>query len=137
MIRGYLAAIGPEGLGPSPNGGGPTMRLPVWLTLAALLAVAPALAVAQGGGSWLGKDVVRKDGTLMKVGKSAVTDQRGRPLRGGDEPFGFAVYRVERVQGGWLWLISSEFRGWAKAADVIPLDRAVDYYTGLVRARPN
>jgi hypothetical protein len=35
------------------------------------------------------------------------------------------VYTVEHADGHWLWLTSGTIGGWAKAADVIPHERAI------------
>ena len=43
----------------------------------------------------------------------------------------FRVYRVERVKGRWLWLVPEKegISGWARAAQVVPYDQAIDDFT--------
>jgi len=47
------------------------------------------------------------------------------------------LYTVERAEGGWLWLISGASGGWASAADVIPLERALGLYSDAIKRDPN
>jgi tetratricopeptide (TPR) repeat protein len=49
------------------------------------------------------------------------------------------VYRVERAEGDRLWLVSERIpeRGWAAASEVVPVGRAVDYYSDQLRAKPS
>src|SRR5207302_1395461 len=53
-----------------------------------------------------------------------------------DDGSTFRVYTVERADGGWLWLVSGSVRGWVPAGEVVPFDRAIDFYTREVRADP-
>jgi tetratricopeptide (TPR) repeat protein len=46
------------------------------------------------------------------------------------------VYRVERANGPWLWVAAGDVRGWVKATDVIPLDRAIGHFTDQIRDHP-
>ena len=46
------------------------------------------------------------------------------------------VYRVERAQGPWLWVVAGDVRGWVKATDLIPFDRAIDHFTAEIRDHP-
>ena len=78
-----------------------------------LLTAFPALA----DDSWVGKLVIQKDRDFaLKVGSKVV----GR----GDR---MEVYRVEQLQGPWLWVKSdqSKLQGWVQADEVVPLDQAV------------
>jgi hypothetical protein len=61
---------------------------------------------------------------------------RGKQLARGKDSQTFRVYRVEQVNGPWLWLVAegSGVKGWARAAYVIPFDQAVDYITNQIRA---
>ena len=43
---------------------------------------------------------------------------------------------VERAEGPWLWVVAGDVRGWVKAADVIPFDRAIDHFTAEIRDHP-
>ncbi len=81
------------------------------------LALRPAEGPGQAQDAWVGQRVITKFGR----------DRRD-----------FGVYRVERMSGPWLWLIAEweGSSGWAKATDVVPFDRAIDYYTGEIQANP-
>ena len=80
-----------------------------------------------GDDSWVGKQVIQKDRELvLKVG-SKVLDRGDR----------MEIYRVEQVQGPWLWVKSdrSNIQGWAKADEVIPLDQAIAFFTGAIHVK--
>ncbi|CAN5903512.1 hypothetical protein BH23PLA1_BH23PLA1_06160 [soil metagenome] len=42
------------------------------------------------------------------------------------------VYRVEQSQGDWRWLVAEDVRGWARADQIVPLDRAIVSYTDQI-----
>ncbi len=46
------------------------------------------------------------------------------------------VFLVEKTQSPWLWVVADDIRGWVKATDVIPLDRAIEYFTAEIRDHP-
>src|SRR4051812_47846923 len=73
----------------------------------------------------VGTRVVTKSTTPLRVGQRVV-----------DDGSTFRVYTVERADGGWLWLVSGSVRGWVPAGEVVPFDRAIDFYTQEVRADP-
>jgi tetratricopeptide (TPR) repeat protein len=61
------------------------------------------------------------------------------PSPDGDrEPF--HVYRITKVADGWRWLKleaeDDDAAGWARAEDVIPYRRAIDYYTAEIAMHP-
>ncbi|HWE37408.1 MAG TPA: tetratricopeptide repeat protein [Isosphaeraceae bacterium] len=104
---------------------------------AALAAGLVATARAEDG--WVGKRVITRYGTVLKVGKQVVDDEdRSRNLALGHERRISRIYRVERVQGTWLWLVAEggEARGWVKVEQVIALDGAVAFFTNELRSRP-
>jgi predicted Zn-dependent protease len=47
------------------------------------------------------------------------------------------VYRVERAEGPWLWVVADGVRGWIRATDVIPFDRAIEHFTSEIREHPD
>ena len=53
-----------------------------------------------------------------------------RPLVGDNV---FRVYTVERVDGDRVELAADGIAGWIQAEDVVLLDRAIDFYTGVIR----
>ncbi len=85
------------------------------LTFVVMVLVSP-LSPGQEKDPWSGKTVVTKNSTPLRVGDQVVDD-------GGT----FRVYKVERVNGDWLWLVSGSVAGWARPGDVIPYDEAIDY----------
>ena len=46
------------------------------------------------------------------------------------------VFRVEHVNGDWLWVVSGPHAGWVKRGDVLGWDEALDYYTDIIRRHP-
>ena len=99
-------------------------RLLLALALAALWL--PALpSTAQTPPSWIGQKVVTKLHTTMMIGDQLVPSHNY-----------FLVYTVDKVNGDWLWLVSSSRQGWVRSADVILFDQALDYYTKEVTENP-
>ena len=97
------------------------------ISMASLALVLLVSLPAFGEDSWVGKRVIQKDRDFaLKVG-SKVIDQGDR----------MDVYRVEQVQGPWLWVKSdqSNLHGWAKADAVIPLDQAISFFTGAIHVK--
>ncbi|HMB04412.1 MAG TPA: tetratricopeptide repeat protein, partial [Isosphaeraceae bacterium] len=65
-----------------------------------------------------------------------VDDEKRQASPGGGERKIQRVYRVQKVDGPWLWL-AAESRGssgWVQAEQVVPIDQAIDYYTNEIRA---
>ena len=49
----------------------------------------------------------------------------------------FFHYRVENVNGDWLWLVSEVgIRGWARRQDVVPVGGAIDYFSEAIAREP-
>src|SRR5262249_7052130 len=50
----------------------------------------------------------------------------------------FHVYRIAAIEDGWLRLEAEDAAaaGWARAEDVIPYRRAIDYYTAEIAMHP-
>jgi tetratricopeptide (TPR) repeat protein len=86
--------------------------VPMIAVLAA--AFAPGFVRGQATAPAIGTKAVIKPGAVLKVG-DRVVDAGKRP----------SIYVVDRAKGDWLWLTSGATGGWARAADVVPLDRAV------------
>jgi tetratricopeptide (TPR) repeat protein len=79
-------------------------------------------ARAAGADPWVGARVMaRSSETRLKVG-ARVTAR----LNAG------SVFRVDRAQGEWLWVDSGNIRGWVKKADVVALDAAEAFFTGVI-----
>jgi tetratricopeptide (TPR) repeat protein len=86
--------------------------VPMIAVLAA--AFAPGFVRGQATTPAIGTKVVIKPGAVLKVGDRVVVAVKGP-----------SIYVVDRAKGDWLWLTSGATGGWARAADVVPLDRAV------------
>ena len=70
----------------------------------------------------------------------AVTDAKLRIRREGkvveaDEVFPGVTMRVGAVKGRWLW-VSNGVPGWIENKNVIPLDKAIDFFTAKIRRYP-
>jgi tetratricopeptide (TPR) repeat protein len=103
-----------------------------------LLALQTPPLRSQETGQWVGQRVLTKSGTVLRanpVGESetkARAEDRPRDVR--DASSIFTVYRVERAQGSWLWLVAEKGReqGWAPVGQVVPYDRAIDDLTAAI-----
>jgi tetratricopeptide (TPR) repeat protein len=90
------------------------------------LATAPVSLHAQTGNEWIGKRVVQKaDRFNLRIGNSVVDIKRR-----------YLTYKVEQVNGPWLWLHAGQFKGWALAAEVVPVEQAIEHFTNAIRANP-
>jgi hypothetical protein len=78
--------------------------------MAALVLGTAAAAIAQGDGGWVGRRVITKYGTVLKVGNAVVDDEkRGTNLAvASRDRRDFRVYRVERLSGPWLRLAAEK-----------------------------
>ena len=101
---------------------------------AAALVLATAQAHGQETADWIGQRVITKFGTVLKVGTRVVDRENVRRTAPGVHRRDFRVYRVERVESTRVWL-EAEYEyvsGWVPATQVVPLDRAIDYYTNTI-----
>src|SRR5262249_47958048 len=80
---------------------------------------------AEDKSPWIGQKVVTKYRTSLGVGDRVVYDGNV-----------FRVYRVEHVDGDWLWLTAGDVSGWVGSGEGVSSDRAVDFYTQQIRANP-
>ena len=81
---------------------------------------------AQSADPWVGAKVMaRASGTRLKVGARV-----SATLNAG------SVFRVERVNGDWLWVDSGNIRGWVKKADIVGFDQAIAYFTEAAGRNP-
>ena len=102
------------------------------------LAAAGQTAIAQPPGGWLGKRVVLQFGSVLRVGNQIVDNQNLKTNSRGGLRKTHRVYRVEQENGPWILLQAEKegASGWILAAEVIPYDQAIDYYTNQIRANP-
>ena len=98
-----------------------------WLLALLALALASASGHADQPDPRIGIEVVMKYwDTPLRVGTQV---SEGRlPHR---------VFRVERTQGEWLWIVAPNFHGWVKEEELISLDRALGYFDAEVLAHPD
>src|SRR4051794_17572698 len=93
-----------------------------------LLALVPALA----GGA--------PDEDTAKDGSRVILRSRETPLKVGSKVVSRGdthwVYRVDRADGPWLWVVAEGARGWVRATDVIPFEQAIDHFTTVLRTQP-
>ena len=79
---------------------------------------------------WLSKRVVEKIANFkLRIGSQDV-EGSGKTIE---------VYRVEEVNGDWLWLKAEGkgLGGWAKTNEVVPVERAIEYFTNHIRSCPS
>jgi cytochrome c-type biogenesis protein CcmH/NrfG len=95
--------------------------------LAGLLApLTVGTARGQGASGWVGTRVVVKSIDMqLKIGRQVI-----------DRRWSAEIFRVDRVDLPWLWLHAPGVSGWAKIADVVPLDQAIEHFTRVIQANP-
>jgi tetratricopeptide (TPR) repeat protein len=92
----------------------------------ALILHAPVPLNAQADNNWIGKRVVQKYPAFNLQFENQVIDTKTR----------LETYRVEQVNGPWLFLRAAELSGWAQADQVVPVERAIEFFTDYIRANP-
>lgn len=124
---------GPEGRTVGSGARSPSSRcVPLAVLLlvvgAGLLAPERARADSSDHASLVNRRVVQKQNDFALHIEDRVVD-RGRVIH---------IYRVEQVNGPWLWIRSegNGFRGWALADHVVPIEEGVDYFTRQIAANP-
>ena len=91
-----------------------------------LMSFAP-FTVEQDTSPWIGKKVVAKAKTVLRIGNTVVD---------GDKVY--RSYKVDQVNGDWLWLVSvSGLVGWVRSGDVVPFEQAIDYFTQEIHQNPS
>src|SRR4051812_6376977 len=61
--------------------------------------------------------LLRSAAATLRVGREAI------PTRGIHH-----VYRTGRTEGEWVWISAGRIAGWARRADILSLDQALDYF---------
>lgn len=103
------------------------------LALAIGLVVPPgrdALAQFPGDGGWVGRRVVQRS----KNFSPKINDD------GSDHPQGRSridIYRVQRVEGGRLYLHAPGIDGWTTPDEVVTVEQGIDHYTQVIRDEPD
>jgi tetratricopeptide (TPR) repeat protein len=93
----------------------------------AVVSLAPPVTRGQApvGNDWIGKRVVQKyAGFRLQIENQVI------------EPKAINTYRVEQVNGPWLWLYATQTNGWALADQVVPVEQAIEFFTQYIRANP-
>lgn len=107
---------------------------------ALFLRAGPAPALSQTKDPWVGRRVITKDGSVLKVGERVIDDGRRRlnPTRTHDKAV-HRVYRVVQTNGNWLWLVPEKGgpSGWVLTDSVLPVDRAIRHFTDEIRDHPD
>ena len=106
-------------------------------SLAMLWLLLPLTASGQTTSPWIGRRVIIEIETVPKLGNQVDYDEKrstNLALSGKDKAV-FRIYRVEHVKGNWLWLKAEKegTAGWAQRKDVIPYNKAIDYFTNQIR----
>jgi tetratricopeptide (TPR) repeat protein len=88
---------------------------------------------------WVGRRVMIRFGTVLHAGELAIDERLDDSPRGRRRRRVVRTYRVERAEGGKLWLRAERggARGWVPVDEVIPLDRAVAIFTEELRGHPD
>lgn len=104
-------------------------RVALLAAAALMLALSvPPSASAQAGKDWIARRVVPRAGDFQLW-------KDKQPV----EPGSVSIYRVERVEGESLWLRPEGGvgpSGWARADEVVAVDRAIAFFTGFIREHP-
>ena len=84
----------------------------------------------------MGQRVILQFDSVLRVGNAVVDNQKRVARSRGGARNTARIYRVEQVNGPWLWLKAEEegASGWIRAAEVIRYDQAIDYFTNQIRA---
>jgi tetratricopeptide (TPR) repeat protein len=76
----------------------------------------------------------------IEVGSRVVLKGKDTPLKVEDRVVttGKAprVFRVDRVNGNWLWVVAGDVKGWVQESDAVPLDRAAKFFADLLKDEP-
>jgi Flp pilus assembly protein TadD len=99
-----------------------------WLALSMLLPFSFA-ASAWAGGDWAGKVVVLKGDKEIRIGH---TDAKGAQVY--VATLQLLHYRVLAERDGWLKVRHNGLEGWFDKTEAIVLEKAVDYFTGRIKA---
>jgi tetratricopeptide (TPR) repeat protein len=93
-----------------------------------VIAVLGHASVGKDAAAWVGKQVVIRDGAVLRVGDQVVR-----------EFVDLHVYRVNQTNGDWLWLNDEEngVKGWVKTESAIPMDQAIAYFSAEIKATPD
>ena len=105
----------------------------MWRAFLFAALIIPTSLFGQDNSAWVGKRVITHFGAVLQIGNQVVDDEK-RSINlsvSGKDRNTLRVYRVEQINGNWLWLKAEKegVEGWVKAEYVIPYDQAIDYFT--------
>jgi tetratricopeptide (TPR) repeat protein len=112
----------------------------MWRAFLLATLIVPTSVFGQDNSGWIGKRVITHYGAVLQIGNQVVDDEKrstNLTVSGNDKRL-FRIYRVEHVNGSWLWLKAEKegVEGWMKAEFVIPYDQAIEYFTNQIQANP-
>ena len=109
-------------------GGGPSVGAVVLAAVAIALVLGnPPALNAQAGNGWIGKRVVQRySGFRLRIENQVI------------DPKSIETYRVEQVNGPWLWIRveGKGLSGWVLADQVVPVEQAIEFFTDYIRTNP-
>jgi tetratricopeptide (TPR) repeat protein len=92
-----------------------------------LMSAPDGRSFGQGADPWVGARVMtRGTEAKLKIGSKVLAT-----LTAG------SVFRVDRVQGDWLWVDSGNIQGWVKKDDVVPSEQAISYFSDAIGRDPS
>jgi RNA polymerase sigma factor (sigma-70 family) len=102
------------------------------------LALQPPPPDEPDAGNWVGQRVVTKLGAVLSDRPQYGDDSARTGKSRVPEPRHLTIYRVEEAKGPWLSLVaeSDGLRAWVLVSQVVPLDQAIDYFTGVIKNNP-
>ena len=90
-----------------------------------VLILLPSVVQAQEGDTWNGVKVVTRYAQAIRSENRTV-----------DDGTKFRIYKVEKNDDGILTIASDEVKGWIWASNVVPFDKAIDFYTDEILNNP-
>jgi tetratricopeptide (TPR) repeat protein len=97
-----------------------------WLLAATMALAWPGTGRGQEIDSLVGTRVVTRRGAVLRIDDQPVETEKLR-----------RVYQVERTADAWVRLTSEDVSGWARVADVVPCEQAIEYFTSELNAHPD
>jgi tetratricopeptide (TPR) repeat protein len=100
------------------------------------LSVAVAVLVLD----WAGASAARAEDAGVSVGTEVILKDLTTNLRVENQVVSvhnqFRRYKVEQINGNWVWIVSGQVRGWVLKDEVVRADRAIEFYTDVIERHP-
>ena len=105
----------------------------------AIVTAAPRWAWCRPGDDWVGKRVTTKLGARLRTEPALVDNEKRDADAVSDLRNAGRIFRVERVNGPWLWIQDGKnsAAGWVTADWLVARDEAADYFTSVILADPS